>query len=682
MTRAVRWEVEGAVQGVGFRPSVVRLARDLGLSGWVANRPGGAVVEARGEDTALDALEAGLRSLPQPIAVDTIARTSPTTAPSGDFVARESLARGTGGWALRPDLVTCDDCLREVLASRGRRAGYPFTSCPRCGPSASVARALPWDRPRTTMATFTMCEACRAEYDDPGDRRFHAELNCCPACGPTLSMSIADAAAIVDDGGLLAIKALGGYQVICDPARPQAVARLRAVKDRPEQPFALLVTDVDAARMLATISDEEAALLSSPEGPIVLLDGDDALVGLMLPTTPLHHLLVRALDRPLICTSANRSGEPTPIDAPAVDVDAILDHDRPIARRLDDSVTRVAEHRPLLLRRARGYAPGPVAALPGSGSAALGAHLKVAVAVHHEGQVHVGAHLGDLGTRRSREQALADLDDLTSLLGADVTRVACDLHPDAGATHLAAQLPAPTTRVPHHRAHALSVLLEHDIDGPATVAVFDGLGWGEDDTLWGGELFDSATGRRYHLKGFPLVGGEAALRSPRRQAEGLLAAYDLGPMPPGRSLITSAAGRWFDAVAALCGCAEQVTYEAQAAQALEALARPGAAPYPFTLDDEGVVAPSLEALLGDLPDGRRVASRFHATLAAIVVEVARRVGHPTVALTGGCFANRLLLESAAQGLRADGREVVWPERLPPGDGGLGLGQLGWLSEVT
>jgi hydrogenase maturation protein HypF len=723
VTHGLRLDVSGAVQGVGFRPAVHRLAREHGLAGFVANHPGGARIEVGGPPEGLERFQAALRSLPPPVRVRDVQPRPITPAPATDFHIRESFGSEQHRWSLRADLAPCADCRRELADPRDRRFGYPFLSCPACGPSASIANALPWDRARTEMRAFPMCAACDAEYATPEDRRFHGELTTCAGCGPRLRLLdpagddlgasdvIGAAAGALARGAVIALKGVGGFQLICDADHDEAVARVRAAKARPRKPLAVMVLDVDSARPLAHLDDDEAALLRSPEAPIVLLEKRPSPLaeraapgvpdlGVLLPASPLHLLLARAAGRPLVVTSANVDGAPMALDPDelgALDLDLILDHDRPIARRLDDSLARVVRGRPQLLRRARGYAPGIVArTATGPTVIGVGAHLKSAVAVAVGRDVILGPHVGDLDTASARDACCASALDLCALTGARPTLAARDLHPDAGAREVAAALALPEARAPHHRAHVLACLAEHGDDRPSLAAAWDGLGLGEDGDLWGGELFDTETGERVlHLAPFPLPGGEAAIREPRRQALGLRFANDLvederdpllrllerGVNAP----LTTSAGRYFDAVCALVGAAPETAYEGEAAMILERLARRGWPAPPFPVALQGTVAhidisAIVESTRADAPEN--TAARFHATLVELLALAAARAGRPRVLLTGGCFQNRLLLEEASARLERDGFEVRWPERIPPGDGGLSVGQVLWAREVA
>jgi hydrogenase maturation protein HypF len=598
--------------------------------------------------------------------------------------------------------------------------------------------SLPYDRDRTTMRGFAMCARCRVEYEDPRDRRFHAEPIACRDCGPrvelrdTAGRTVASAdealrlaADGIRSGRLVAIKGVGGFQLWCDARNPVAVRALRQRKGRDEKPFALMVADLAAAAELCEASSLEERLLTSPEAPIVLLRRrtgvevapeaapGNPLLGLMLPSTPLHHLLLADLFLPVVATSGNRSEEPICTDEQdaltrlAGIADLFLVHDRPIARPIDDSVVRVALGRELILRRARGYAPRPVAmgeSLPPV--LATGAHQKNAVALGVGNGVTLSQHLGDLETAAAQDGLRSATEDLMRLHELRPVAIACDLHPDYASTRHARSLGLPVVAVQHHYAHVLACLADHGLSGPALGVAWDGTGYGSDGTVWGGEFLhvtDTGFERVAHLRTFLLPGGDRAAREPRRAALGVLhaifgdAATD--HLPPGsftdaelgtlrsaldrkvNTPVTSSAGRLFDAVASLIGLRQAGTFEGQAAMELEWAAETFATDetYPFAF--QGTVIdwePTVRAVLTDasrsVPTGE-IAAKFHNTLTEAIVAVAHRVGERTVALTGGCFQNIHLLERTVVRLRAEGFEPVWHRQVPPNDGGIALGQV-------
>jgi len=746
-----RLTVAGAVQGVGFRPFVCRLARELRLGGWVRNGPDGVTLEVEGPAAALDAFERRLRHEPPAVArIDDVTARAVPVEGTAEFAIRESTREAPATVRVLPDLATCPDCLAEILDPENRRHRHPFTSCTACGPRDSIMRALPYDRAATTMRGFPMCPRCRAEYADPADRRFHAQPNACPECGPQLALwdasgrvlserdeALRGAAEAVRGGRILALKGLGGFQLVVDARNADAVARLRARKQRPHKPFAVMLPDLDAVRAHCMLSDTEVAVLTSAQAPIVLLrrKGDAGVapsvapglaeLGVMLPTTPLHHLLLRDLGFPVVMTSGNVSGEPLETDeARALTrlggiAEVFLVHDRPIARPLDDSVVRVIAERPTVLRAARGIAPVEVTlprAVPVP-TLAYGGQLKAAPALATGRRVVLGAHVGDLDTRAAQGAFQARADQLRALHGCDPEAAVHDLHPDHEGTRMAQASGLPAWAVQHHAAHLAACLAENGLTPPLTGVVWDGTGDGGDGTVWGGEVLrleaDGAVARLAHLRPFRLPGGEAAVREPRRAALGLLhamlgdAAFETAEVVQAFSAqerkvlrtalarglnapVTTSAGRLFDGLAWLLGAAEATqTYEGQAAGQLEAAAVEAA-------PSKG--APALDLLAGDGPlvldwipllawvraeRTRRsttdVAAAVHAALADAIVGVARHAEAPRLALSGGCFQNRVLTELAVAGLEAAGIAPIRHGRVPPNDGGLALGQAALLA---
>ena len=733
---ALAIRIRGQVQGVGFRPFVWRIARAHGVRGHVANDAEGVLVHAEGG--ALAAFLEALSSQSPPIAeITTIeVRHVPSTG-AEDFRIVES-AGGAAETRITPDLATCPECIEEVL-SEGRRKGYPFTNCTNCGPRFSIIRDVPYDRASTTMAGFTMCAACREEYENPADRRFHAQPIACPDCGPRLSRSLEEVAAVIERGELAAIKGIGGFHLVCDATSEEAVSRLRQRKRRPSKPLALMGPDIATIRRHCEVSPDAAALLMDPSAPIVLLPlrtDRDAMplpeniapgldhVGWMLPMTPLHHLLAKLLRRPLVMTSGNVSGRPQVIDGAAAKaelgavVELVLDHDRPIARRLDDSVTVLAAGRPRILRRARGHVPRPLV-LPDFGAPpvlALGGDLKAVFCLLSGREAVLSPHLGDLDDPASLAAWREAIEDHLSLFDHVPRVVAVDVHPAyRSALHgraLAEEEGLVLVEVAHHHAHMASVMAENGLSSEAEVAavVLDGIGLDAGGTIRGGEVLVGGYGAaRYaaRLVPAPLPGGDAAAREPWRNllarldragfaadAVRLLAGRPLEPLRKAVSAgvnapLSSSAGRLFDAVAAGIGIAPaRIGYEGEAAMRLEALARRGrpGRPWPFALrpatdpEAEGADrliddAPMWEAFLADLAAGADpadMARSFHEGLANAFAAAARETGCDSFALSGGVMANSLLLECLI--------EALGPERtfthsaVPPGDGGLALGQ--------
>jgi hydrogenase maturation protein HypF len=720
--RRVRARVEGTVQGVGFRPYVYRLASELGLGGWVLNDARGVVIEVEGE--AVERFFARLEAEPPPLAH--IERVLPEAlAPTGEvgFAILASPAEGEPRAAVTPDSATCAACLGELFDPADRRYRYPFVNCTNCGPRFTIVRGVPYDRPLTTMAGFEMCDLCRAEYEDPADRRFHAQPNACPECGPRARLlgaehttdAVAAAAEALRGGAILAVKGIGGYHLACRADDEAAVARLRARKHREDKPFALMVPSVAAARALVELGEAEEELLTSVARPIVLAPRrSDARVaaavaplsrdlGVMLPYSPLHHLLLADAGTTLVMTSANVSDEPIAYhdeearERLAEIADLFLVHDRPIHTRTDDSVVAVARGRPLLFRRSRGHVPESLR-LPVPAARhvlACGAELKSTFCVAKDERAWVGHHVGDLRNYETLRSFTEGVEHFERLFAVEPYVVAHDLHPEYLSTKYALEREGvELVGVQHHHAHLAACLAEHGECGPAVGAIYDGTGYGTDGTVWGGEiLFGDLRGfeRVGHLAAVRMPGGEAAVRAPWRMAcawrggnplpgvdaeaweqVARLARIDLAP-------VTTSAGRLFDAAAALCGVRHETTYEGQAAIELEAACDPReAGAYEIeSLDPR----PALDALAADLRHGTPVAiagARFHNAVADATahacVEAASSRATEIVVLSGGVFQNRLLLGRTARGLTDAGLRVLVPERLPPNDGGISYGQ--------
>ena len=703
-----RLRVRGVVQGVGFRPFVHRLSVRHGLTGFVLNDADGVLIEAQGDASSLEGFAVALAAEAPALArVDEIVATSCPVRPDTGFAIVASDGAPSGRpTPIPPDAATCDDCLRELFDPTDRRYRYPFVNCTNCGPRFTIVTAVPYDRPSTTMAGFPLCAACRREYEDPADRRFHAEPTACPDCGPTLSMPLEDAVRLLQEGRVVAVKGLGGYHLACDATDEEAVARLRSRKLREEKPLAVMTDDPDA---LAELSAEERALLESPARPIVLVRRRDGAtlapsiapgspwLGLLLPYTPLHHLLCHDVGRPLVLTSGNRTDEPIAIDDKdarrrlAGIADAFLSHDRPIHRRCEDSVVRAA----FPLRRSRGHAPGALP-LPDATDAAIvaaGAELKSTFCVARGAEAFLSPHLGDLDGEAAFRAFRADLGLYLDMLGVEAAAVACDLHPEYLSTKWAWEQGLPVVEVQHHHAHAAACLAEHGETAPALAVVLDGTGFGTDGTLWGGELLrcDLAGFERIaHLEAVPLPGGEAAIREPWRMAAAYLEQAGR-PVPFERwpvvreslkvnAPLSSGAGRLFDAVAALLGVRERVSYEGQAAIELEHLAgAEAAAPYECRTTGGTIVGADLVARAhDDLAAGRprtEIAAAFHEGVAAAFAAACVEARSPgTVVLSGGSCQNLRLAESLRRRLEHEGLRVLSHRLVPPNDGGVSYGQ--------
>ncbi|HEY0543142.1 MAG TPA: carbamoyltransferase HypF [Actinoallomurus sp.] len=723
--------VEGTVQGVGFRPFVHGLATGLGLAGLVGNDSRGVFIEVEGDLHAVERFLSGLREPPPLALIERISTRSLSPDGLSGFAIVGSDTSGRRSVLVSADSATCADCLRELRDPADRRYGYPFVNCTNCGPRFTIVTDVPYDRPNTTMAGFAMCADCSAEYRDPADRRFHAQPVCCPACGPHVTLRDAGgrtlpgepveaARALLRQGGVLALKGLGGYHLAATAGDESAVAALRSRKHREDKPFAVMAADVRSARRLGEVGSAEEALLTSIRRPIVLLRRlagaplagavapGNRSIGVMLPYTPLHHLLA---GEPLVLTSGNVSDEPIAYrdeDAFAAlreIADAFLTHDRPIHVRTDDSVTRVFRGRELPVRRSRGYVPGPVP-LPGGGPPVLacGAELKNTFCLAKDGRAFVSHHIGDLENYETLRAYREGIEHFGRLFDITPSLIAHDLHPEYLSTKYALEQDLPLVGVQHHHAHVASCMADNEWTEPVIGVAFDGTGYGTDGTLWGGEfLVADLAGfeRAGHLLPVPLPGGTMAIREPWRMAaaHGVPADLDVARrhaaswdtvVAMGRrgvgSPLTSSVGRLFDAVAALLGVRDRVNYEGQAAIELEQRADVGerrAYPVrldggsPFTVSGADLVA----AVVADLRAGvgvPSIAARFHNAVAGIVVAGAVRLrettGLTTVALSGGVFQNLLLLERAVAGLEAKGFGVLVHHRVPPNDGGISLGQ--------
>ena len=735
-----RARVSGLVQGVGFRPFVWREATTRGLSGWVGNDAIGVIFEIEGAPESVRSLLAALDHPPALARVDGVLVEALAPVGGDGFEVRASATAGLRRALVAPDTATCPDCARELHDPRDRRFGHPFVNCTSCGPRYTIVAAVPYDRARTTMATFAMCASCQAEYDDPADRRFHAEPVCCPDCGPTLRLldrsgrrvggdPVAAAVGLLRAGQIVAVKGLGGYHLAVDALNPEAVAALRRRKQREDRPFALMVGDADAARELCHVGPEELALLTSPARPIVLLQRRDGgpvasavspgspTLGVMLPYTPLHTLLLESVKRPLVLTSGNLSDEPIAFDDDDAGArlsgvaDAFLLHDRAIRTRVDDSVSRVVRGRVVPLRRSRGYVPSPVT-LPLAAPAPLlacGSALKNTFCLVRAEHAFVSHHVGDLDDYATYRSYVDGIAHLTGLLDVDPAVVAHDLHPDYPSTRYATELAGvELIGVQHHHAHIASCLADNGVAGPVIGVAFDGTGLGTDGTAWGGEfLVADLTGfsREAHLSTVAMPGGDAAARQPWRMAAAHLDAAFAGRPPAGLAVVqrqgprwgqvlsvaraginaplTSSAGRLFDAVASLLGIRDAVTYEGQAAIELEHAADPTeTGTYPVGVTGATVeVGDLVRAVTEDLLRSTAVpviAARFHNALADVALDVCERLrerdGHSTVALSGGVFQNALLLTRCLDRLESAGFSVLTHHRVPPNDGGISLGQ--------
>jgi hydrogenase maturation protein HypF len=724
--KRVRIHLRGIVQGVGFRPFVYNLATSLKLAGYVLNSSGGLLAEAEGPATAVDAFVDAVLHEPPPLAwIQATDTTDIPTLGEASFTIRDSLSV-TGEFALvSPDVATCEDCLRDLTDPRNRRYQYPFTNCTNCGPRYTIVRDIPYDRPNTTMSKFVLCDACRREYEDPADRRFHAQPNACPVCGPSLSAPVADAVARLAAGELVALKGLGGFHLACDAHNETAVALLRTRKRRSDKPFALMCRDLAAVERICKVSEAERTLLLSPQHPIVILPGRGALpeaiapgnctLGVMLPYTPLHSLLFDGAPYDaLVMTSGNLSEEPIVVsNAEALHrlspvADFILLHDRDIFMRTDDSVVRMFEDRPRVMRRSRGYVPHTIelaSDLPEL--LACGGELKNAFCLTKGRHAILSQHIGDLENYETLVFFEETLANLRKLFRVEPRAVVHDLHPNYLTTRFAMGIPGlPKIGVQHHHAHIASCMAENGLTGEVIGVALDGTGYGADGQIWGGEFLVAGFHgfeRRAHFRYVPMAGGDAAIREPWRMALAYWMETFGGQTPWAPETIpaeriqvvrrmiatgvntvqTSSCGRLFDAVASLIGLRQEVNFEGQAAIELEAIADPaetGRYTFEIELGDPWRIdfRPMIESIVRSHRDLSVISARFHNTLAAAIAETCSRLRQETklnrVCLSGGTFQNLRLLRSSCALLRGAGLEVFLHAAVPPNDGGLALGQ--------
>lgn len=762
-TSRLHLDIRGAVQGVGFRPFVYRLAAGMGLTGWVCNTFEGVQLEVEGEGESLLRFQDRLRSEKPPLAT-IISLESNFLDPLGfeRFVIRESEEGVESPSVVAPDVGTCLECLAEINDPASRRFQYPFTNCTDCGPRYTIIEDLPYDRHLTTMKSFQMCQECRAEYDDPADRRFHAQPIACPKCGPQLSLHNRDgkreavreqalklAVAAIRAGQIVAVKGIGGYHLMVDACNEEAVAELRRRKHRTEKPLAILYPDLVEAGQDCQISTLEEQLLQSPAAPIVLLErrsghqlgrpSPEAIApgvstfGVMLPCSPLHHLLLQAVGGPVVATSGNVADEPICIDDDEAFsrlsglADLFLTHNRAIRRHVDDSIVRVIAGRMMILRRARGFAPLPIwVGGQTEPILATGAHYKNCIALANGEWVFLSQHIGDLESAETINAHERLIGEFATFHRKEPVMVAHDTHPDYHLSRHPLTLNLPRFPVQHHYAHALACLADNRLSPPVLAVTWDGTGYGDDGTIWGGEflrIHEAGFKRLAHWRTFALPGGESAIREPRRAAMGLLhelfgsdlfTRTELAPVQQfGQSAggilesmlarrinspRTSSVGRLFDAIASLIGLRHLSAYEGQAAIELEhALSGQLTAdcyPVRVTVGGESTVGlgnqessssrtivldwePMVWEIISDLANGAPIpflSAKFHNTLVESLVTIAVVAGEERVCLTGGCFQNRYLTERTVLRLRREGIEVYWHQQVPSNDGGIALGQ--------
>jgi hydrogenase maturation protein HypF len=762
--------IHGAVQGVGFRPFVYRLATDMQLHGRVFNSSEGAVIEVEGAKNTLDQFLFRLqRELPPRAFIQSLEFSYLDPLGFTKFEIQESTSTGKKTTLVLPDIATCPDCIAELFDPKNRRYRYPFTNCTNCGPRFSIIEALPYDRPNTSMKKFKMCSICISEYENPTDRRFHAQPNACPECGPQIELwdtlgtriakrhdALIKAIDAIRNGQIVALKGLGGFQLLVDARNDDALIRLRERKQREEKPFALMFPSLEKIIEECEMNDLEQRLLLSPESPIVILKRklysnsgnqtnnysskisslvapNNPYFGVMLPYTPLHHILMREFGFAIVATSGNLSDEPICIDENEAlqrlhgIADLFLIHDRPIIRHCDDSIARILLNRELVLRRARGYAPLPISISREQTTSLItvGAHLKNSISLASDNKIFISQHIGDLETKESMDAFQKVIRDFQILFETTSKHVVCDLHPDYLSSKHARSLKMEVTEIQHHYAHIASCMAENQLEGEVLGISWDGTGFGLDGTIWGGEFLvttPSSYSRVASIRPFHLPGGEQAIKEPRRSAIGILYEllgdkifeyHDLEPIKsfPQQDLnilqqmlkvrmnspTTSSVGRLFDAIASLLGIRQIARFEGQPAMELEFLTSAMSAEqaeqvgyYKFEILETKVSSNSKpqSLLIADwsnmiteiLSDVRRKVSptiisiKFHNSLIEIIRVIARRLQIPRIVLSGGCFQNIYLTEHAVTLLREDGFQPYWHQRIPPNDGGIALGQ--------
>jgi len=746
--------ITGAVQGIGFRPFVYRHAVVLDLKGWITNIPEGVLLEVEGEEISLQVFREKLFTEKPPLAWIASCEVS-VLDPAGYtyFEIRGSTGEGKKSAVILPDIAVCPDCLRELFDPTNRRYRYPFINCTNCGPRMSIIESLPYDRIATSMNCFQMCPKCAREYEDPTNRRFHAQPNACSHCGPKLQYAEPDGTIIAEHdaaiheavrairaGYIVAVKGIGGFHLMADPFSDAVVKRMRMRKHREEKPMALMIPSVGFAKKYCRVSASEEAALLAPHAPIVLMEkapGHDMvkpfsqfiapgnpLLGVLLPYSPLHHLLMHDLQQPVIATSGNITEEPICIDEQEAFhrlngiADFFLIHDRPIIRHADDSIVRIIAGREVVLRRGRGLAPLPVRLEMDAERSvlAVGGHLKNSIAINVGSAIFVSQHIGDLETEQSYTTFRSTIDDFKRMYEITPSLVVADKHPDYLSSKYAASLGIPLLRIQHHAAHVYSCMAENHLRDNVFGVSWDGTGYGDDGLIWGGEFFIQANGAMRHsgtFRSFPLPGGPAAVKEPRRSALGML--FELSHGNPDmfgelplfeqfstteyaallqamrhnvNSPRTTSVGRIFDAVASIIGVRHRTGYEGQAAMELEALTEhhDSSTSYHFTIgphtktaevdeiDWEQMIFQIYTDVKENVP-GYTIALKFHNTLAKIIVEMTLRSKQTAVVLSGGCFQNARLTEITIERLRRHGVTPYWHQRIPPNDGGLALGQL-------
>jgi hydrogenase maturation protein HypF len=740
--KRLKINIQGAVQGVGFRPFIYRIATELNLMGWVNNTASGVTIEVEGNASILDSFIQRIETeKPSAAYIQSLETQELNLTNYQSFEIRSSVD-GDKNTIVLPDLSTCSDCLKELFDPQNRRYHYPFINCTHCGPRYSIIEALPYDRPNTTMKAFQLCESCKNEYYNPLDRRFHAQPNACPICGPHLELWDSEGNVLatheealnltveaIKNGKILAIKGLGGFHLMVDGNNEMAVKLLRQRKHRPDKPFALMYPSLERIEQDCFISSQEKDLLSSSQSPIILLKKynntklaasvapNNPYWGIMLPYTPLHHLLLNALSIPLVATSGNLSDEPICINEHEAlkrlkgVADLFLVHNRPIVRPIDDSIARVINNQVTLIRRGRGYAPFPITIKndPSSFSIlAVGGQLKNTVAILCKENIFISQHIGDLGAEKAGEAFTEVMDSLSNLYEFKPDIIACDKHPNYYSTQYANSQSIKVFSVQHHYAHILAAIADNQLNPPVLGVAWDGTGYGDDGTIWGGEFIQvnhNNYQRVAYFDPFPLVGGNAAIKEPRRVALGLI--YKIDPtlkiLPKSvlsaftsqeltllktslnRALnapLTSSVGRLFDGVSALLGCYQKVSFEGQAAMGLEYALREIDCYdyYSFTISDQGVIywQTMIKEILQDIKQGisiSLISAKFHNTLVEMIVKIAQQINLKQIVLTGGCFQNAYLTQKSLLRLQKEEFTPYVHRQLPPNDGAIAVGQI-------
>jgi hydrogenase maturation protein HypF len=745
--------IHGVVQGVGFRPFVYRLASEMKLNGWVSNTAQGLIIEAEGEQDILHSFIAKLQSeKPKHSFIQSIETLYLDPIGFTDFTIKESDSTGEPTTLILPDIAVCDECLNEMSDPGNRRYQYPFINCTHCGPRYSIIKSLPYDRQNTTMKIFEMCPDCEKEYNDPNDRRFHAQPIACPKCGPHIELwkndgtvgaanytALQQAVIALKIGKIVALKGLGGFQLLVDAGNDEAVNRLRIRKHREEKPFAVMFPSLKSIEAECFVSETEKRLLISSESPIVILrkktdshterssagtsrsvSPNNPYLGVMLPYTPLHHLVMQELNIPIVATSGNISDEPMCIDEQDAlqklgsIADLFLVHNRPIHRYVDDSIVRVVMDREMVIRRARGYAPLPIITKEFTEEPllAVGAHLKNTIALQKENMIFVSQHIGDLETIPALNCFKQTIDDIAKLYNVHPTTILHDLHPNYVSTSSAREMHGEKESFQHHFVHIASCMADNELNEPLLGIAWDGTGYGTDGTIWGGEFIDydgENFSRIGSFKQFRLPGGDAAVKESVRSAIGMLSEmvgdklFDCEPIKNSlsdqekrliiqmmekniNSPLTSSVGRMFDAVGALLHLQQRANYEGQTAMQVEFAAQQSnekliyhysiisSDDVPYVVDWTDMITLILEDIRDNI-SVNDIAKRFHNTLVEIIVDIALRSKRKKVVLSGGCFQNTILLESAIDQLRNHGFAPYWHQRIPTNDGGISVGQI-------